>query len=184
MVLLCELRVISVGYVILMTHSAAASYRKWKLLWKPKSLKLRALSLNWLSTNKRQRRGSLTKTKSSKICGMYVSLTFPSFSTCFVLITFCFGFFFLFSKNHARQLESLQASLETEVKSKSDLVGISRMPLLLGKTDIRSACGRRFLDRRLYWGLSFSRSISMWVEDFPWSPQFPSWSKWTPTLVL
>ena len=70
-------------------------------------------------------------------------------------------FFFFFSKNHARQLESLQASLETEVKSKSDLVGISRMPLLLGKTDIRSACGRRFLDRRLYWGLSFSRSISM-----------------------
>ena len=29
------------------------------------------------------------------------------------------------SKNHGRQLESLQASLETEVKAKSDLVGIA-----------------------------------------------------------
>ena len=29
------------------------------------------------------------------------------------------------SKNHNRQLESLQASLETEVKAKSDLVGIA-----------------------------------------------------------
>jgi len=32
-------------------------------------------------------------------------------------------------KNHARQLESLQASLETENKAKSDLVSIST-PLL------------------------------------------------------
>ena len=32
-------------------------------------------------------------------------------------------------KNHARQLESLQSSLETEIKAKSDLVIISTTPL-------------------------------------------------------
>ena len=33
-----------------------------------------------------------------------------------------FLFLFFYRKNHSRQLESLQASLETEVKAKSDLV--------------------------------------------------------------
>lgn len=54
-------------------------------------------------------------------------------SVCLKLVTICLLTFVLnslsFSKNHGRQLESLQASLETEVKAKSDLVGIALLIL-------------------------------------------------------
>ena len=153
-----------------MTHSVA-SYRKWKLLWNPKRLKLRALSLSWLSSSKRPKRGSPTKTRSSKICGMYViDVSIIQLLPCSYYLLLCL----FFSKNHARQLESLQASLETEVKSKSDLVGISRMPALLGKTNVRNSCRRRFVERGLYTGIRVS--VSFMVRSVSWD------RKWAPSL--
>ena len=73
------------------------------------------------------------------------------------------GFFkkfvsFLYRKNHNRQLESLQASLETEVKAKSDLVIISRF---IYSTLLYSLSGEEF-SSNIFYLLSNEHYLYLW----------------------
>ena len=121
----------------------------------------------------------MTRTRSSKTCGMYViDVAIIQGFLCSYCLLLC-----LFSKNHARQLESLQASLETEVKSKSDLVGLSRMLLLLGKTNMRSPCRRWFVERRLYTGTK-SFSFYFVVRNASWDRKSAPSLEWQSYLCL
>ena len=78
-------------------------------------------------------------------CGTDVSLFL---NNSYVLMTFYINSQ-SFSKNHARQLESLQASLETEVKSKSDLVNllfkVNQYKMLASTTSVTSTTSSRIL---------------------------------------
>ena len=73
-------------------------------------------NLNWDKQDKRLTAGLLKRKKSSTIHGRLLHITIVSNNECLLL----------FSKNHTRALDSMQASLETEQRAKADALRIKK----------------------------------------------------------